>query len=437
MQSSRWRRFIQKTKPVFRVVGLVARRCVELFPLTWLGLFVGAVAGLALWQYGFGRLDLLLLVAGIVALGLLALSFVVTIVSSFILWLVLRNRKNEIPLHLECHAKARTGFSLTNFWFLPLLGVRWSWVSPEAEVGFLRERGRLLEQVRPNRRGFYDDITRRFELFDFFGLTKTIFYCTEKRQLKLLPSVGSLRHVDVLRSVAGGDALPHPRGALDGDRFDMRHYYPGDPIRFVLWKVYAKSRELMVRTPERALSPIRQTAAYVVAGRGDEPAAGAARAALEIGALGQEWVLGADGVSGHAKSKAEALELLARSASTSASDSGAGLDAFLRDAAPGGVGRAIVFVPAFGGDWVPKVLAAVQRKAAHGVSFVVCADSVLQPKKESLFSKLFWSPEASTPDTRSVAQLKELLRMLQKVNSTCTIVDRTRGQVFSAQQLLR
>src|SRR5690606_13705720 len=123
----------------------------------------------------------------------------------------------------------------------------------------------------------------------------------------------------------------------------------------VLWKVFAKSRELIIRTPERAISPARKTAVYMVADQGDEPAAGAARTAIDVGAFGGDWVLGADGTSEVTKSRDHALELLARSAHASADQAGAGLANFLLDAAPGAMARAVVFVPPTPGAWLDRV----------------------------------------------------------------------------------
>jgi hypothetical protein len=436
-QPNRWQHLRQKMRaPLTRLHHLFSR-LLEVFPFTWLGLFIGGAAGLSLWLYGLQRLDLLLLVISAGSFGLLFLCLFCSCLCALIFWLYLRRRINEKPMHVDCGSRTRTGFSLSGLWFLPFMGLRWRWLSPEAEVSLLRERGRFIELVKPTRRGLYDKITRRIEVYDLLGLTKVTLRCTERRQLKFMPSTGALRQVEIVRSVADGDANPHPRGALDGDRFDMRHYSPGDPLRFVLWKVFAKSRDLMVRTPERALSPARQTAAYVVAGQGDEPAAGSARAALEAGAFGQEWVLGADGVDTYAKSKAEALELLSCSGTAKEEDFGAGLQAFLQKASRGGVGRAVVFVPAFDGPWVPRVLVAVQQRATYGVSFMICADAVVQPERRGFVSRLLWKQAPGVPGARSMAELKQLLKRLQRANATCMVIDRQRGQVFSAQHLVK
>ena len=120
-------------------------------------------------------------------------------------------------------------------------------------------------------------IVRRIEISDAFGLAKVALRATEERAVRSLPSVGALKQMSVVRSIASGEDMPFPGGQPEGERADLRRYVPGDPVRFVLWKVFAKSRQLVVRTPEQAISPARQTYAYVVAAEADEPAAGTAR----------------------------------------------------------------------------------------------------------------------------------------------------------------
>ena len=60
---------------------------------------------------------------------------------------------------------------------------------------------------------------------------------------------------------ASGDAVSHPAGRQEGELIEMRRYGPGDPLRHVLWKTYARTRRLLVRMHERAISPRPTTAA--------------------------------------------------------------------------------------------------------------------------------------------------------------------------------
>ena len=62
-------------------------------------------------------------------------------------------------------------------------------------------------------------------------------------------------------------SLDRTRG---GDYYDLKPYYPGDNINKIVWKVYARSGELVTRVPEQTVSPETQTVIYVVARPGDD-----------------------------------------------------------------------------------------------------------------------------------------------------------------------
>ena len=428
---------MSRARTLLQRLRTALRTAVDLFPLTPLGLLVLAGCAFALVGYGFRRTDLVLLVIGAVGLALGALAVLVVGATALGVYLVLRKRTGGETLRLECGYPTRTGFSISNLWYVPLVKVRWDWVAPEAKVTLIPLRRRLHEEIVPARRGVYDAIVRRVEVSDAFGLTRVAFKATEQRALRLAPSMGSLKQMHVVRSIAGGDNISHPAGPPEGERADMRHYAPGDPIKFVLWKVFARSRQLVVRTPERAISPVRQTVAYLVAGDGDEPAAGAARVAVDSGALGSEWVLGADGNDMLAKNAPHALEVLAKSAHASKEQQGAGLARFLTQASPGGtVGRAVVFVPATSGPWLDRVLAAVRARSSPNqalspVEFVVCADGITRRPKPSLFARLALAPESGVAGQAHAADVAKVVAALSSSRSRVLIVDRLAGRVYA------
>ena len=114
-------------------------------------------------------------------------------------------------------------------------------------------------------------VKRRFVVEDAFGLARIVFSREQPQPLQVLPTTGKLEPGVVLHALSLGAEMPHPLGAPRGDRADMRRYVPGDPVRLVLWKVYARTRELVVRHPEHAFSPTLRVAAYLVVNRADEP----------------------------------------------------------------------------------------------------------------------------------------------------------------------
>jgi hypothetical protein len=439
----------------------------DLWPLTWLGLLVGTGSGAALYWLGLARVDLVLLVVGGVGAVLVALSVLATTFAAAWVGRTLRKRltmaSSAAPggaeaggagspgaaggdaLRAECGVPTATGFWLPSFWWLPFVDVRWTWEQPLVRLELRKRKGRIEEHVVPERRALRDTIVRRFVVADAFGLARVDFRLAERREVRFWPSVGALKTMHVVRSMSGGADLTHPDGPPEGDRMDLRNYNPGDPIRYVLWKVFARRRELVVRTPERAIAPVRQTVAYLVAADGDEPAAGAARVAVDTGALGGEWVLGTDGVRETARSKAQALELLAKSAEAAEEDAGAGLAHFLRTAAPGNTGRAVVFVPARPGPWLDRVVEAARARASGGgpspVEFVVCTDGVVPSRPRAGMRRFLQRSDAGPNEGTDAAaryaarqdQLAEVVDALCRTGARVLVIDRRAGRSYDGR----
>ena len=75
---------------------------------------------------------------------------------------------------------------------------------------------------------------------------------------------------------------------------EIRPYTPGDSVRDIMWKGFARNRQLNVRLPERSVAFDDKACAYLVSGVGDEAASALARLTLECGLLGDDWRFGAD-----------------------------------------------------------------------------------------------------------------------------------------------
>lgn len=423
-------------------VNVLSRKVRDLFPLTLLGVLVAAGSGWALFHWGFARMDLLLLVVGLVGLGLAALCTVITALTALVLWLRLRRRETGEALRLECGFPGRTGFSVGSPWFVPFARIGWTWSEPEAHVRQHRRGLRLHEEVTPVRRALHEAIVRRFEVSDVFGLTRVTFPMREVRDVRFHPAVGALEQMQVVRSLSAGEAISHPDGPAEGERMDIRHYIPGDPIKYVLWKVFARTREVVVRTPERAIGPVSQTVAYLVAGEADEPAAGAARVAVDTGALGGEWILGADGNDDTATNEHQALELLARSSRTEPDRGGAGLETFLREATPGGAGRALVFVPGRPGPWMDRVLGAIRSLGRNGggIELIVCTDGIERRGDRSLLWRAAMRADEAFDPARGIgpctdAEVAEVCRALARAGGRVLVLDRVSGRVWGGSQM--
>jgi uncharacterized protein (DUF58 family) len=277
-----------------------------------------------------------------------------------------------------------------------------------------------------------DRVVRRVVIEDVLGLTRLAWRHRERVAVTVLPNVGELRQLPVLRTLAGGEDLPLPSGEPEGDRVDYRRYGPGDPLRTILWKTFARTRQLVVRTPERAIAPARRTVAYLVAAAGDEAAAAAARVAVETGVLGANWAFGADGAPCAGTERvATALDWIAASAAARGHE-GDGLELFLQEAERHGRVRGVVFVPAQGGLWLTRVIAAGARRRRL-LDVVVATDGIERDGGRALVTRLL--TVARPRRGLAAAALADTLGRLRRAGLEPTVVERPTGRVYGRGHL--
>jgi hypothetical protein len=400
------------------------------FPLTVRGVLLAAGSFGALWLYAYGQFDLVVFALGAGGLVLSALAATITLAT--VLWLrrSLRahpERAFRIGRFLEAGERLETGFVLPPSGWLRLATLRWSWRVPasfECGVHEDEEEG-LVEELRPLRRCEAWQLTRTFVVGDPLGLSRIAFDDPSPCGVRVLPNVGRLREVPLLPALAAADGYAHPAGAPEGDRMEIRPYVPGDSTRDILWKTYARTGHLNVRRPERSVSRLRRSVAYLVASEGDEAAAAAARVTLESDSLGRQWRFGADGSPDASGDLGAALTAVARSGSLASGGEGEGFAGFIDRAARQGDTHCIVFVPGRPGAWVQRVLAAANRGIAF--SFIVAVDRLLPPfaPAQPRVRRLFWSepPPQGTPRD----QIEDLLRTLASTGAAVQVVERQTG----------
>ena len=404
------------------------RRAADLWPLTGLGMALAIVAAVALFSFGFEKLDLVLLVVGYGGVGLLVISTLSVALAAFWLWLRLRRASFRWSAStFETQTPMPTGFFGSSVWWVPLVQVRWTWVSPYgAFVEPVSSRGRLQETVTLQRRGIFASVRRRVTVQDAFGLSRIAFEHHQGGPIEVLPHLGGIRRLPVLTSLTGGEEYPHPMGLEDGDRVELRRYVPGDSARFIHWKVFGRTRKLMVRVPERALSRARRTVAYLVTGPHDEAAAAAARAAIEEGALGNDWKFAADGSEQATSEREEALREVMASSSF-AGRSGSGLRRFLAEVDPQGPAALVVFAPPTVGPWLEQLRAVTSRRYGR-VRVVIAVDAIHESRAPSRWKRWLLTPRVSTGVAR--ADLEQVGRVLGQLRCEVVVVDRVSGRVL-------
>ena len=405
-------------------------------PPTWRGVFVAAASGLALGTFGYAALDLLLFVIGISGLVLTLLSSVAVGAAALYLRRRLENGTEGFQ-RLEAGSPIRTGFRTPALEKIPMVRIHWEWLEPAGVECRLRLRkGRLLEEVVAQRRCQVSGIRRRITVFDAFGLARISWQHVDPRPLMVLPNVGRLRRMPVLQSLAAAEGIPYPSGSPEGDRMEIRRYVPGDSMRHILWKVYARTRQLNVRTPERSIDPAKKTVAYLMTGEDDEAAAAAARVALENGLLGLSWLFGAEGTEEPCDEIETALTAIARSGSL-AQPAVDGLKRFLHHPEVRNEFHCIVFAPAHDGPWLETALAA--GRSFHGnLTFVLGTDGIVELRPVPLWKRLLFFDQPVDGPTRD--ELQAQVRTLSSVGHSVLVVDRhtgrAQGNSHSPQQMM-
>jgi uncharacterized protein (DUF58 family) len=409
-------------------------RARELCPLTLRGFALIALSLLGLRYYGFQALDAVWYVTG---LGLLALTLVMTLTvlaGALRLKLALRSHDvHAVALGCETRREVPSGFSLPSLRIWLFLDLRIVLREPlQASAREQRDGGRIQEQVRFGDHGEVRQIARTLIVSDVFGLASLGLRRTDSAEVDVLPHAGALRSLPLLRSLSGGDDVPHPMGIEQGDRLELRRYAPGDPARFIHWKVYARTQKLVVRMPERALARAERVAAYLVAGPADAASAAAARVALEEGAFGGDFRFAADGTPTPSREVSASLVALRRSSAVRGR-SGEGLSAFLRELDREGPSSLVLFVPAAEGPWVEQ-LGGVLSKQKRNARVVIGVDGITQ-EQTTWFARVALLPASSA--RVPLASLRNLIAAYRRYGADVVVLDRESGRVLGDAHLAR
>lgn len=396
----------------------------ELFPPTTLGVSLAAFAGFGLSTFAYEELDLVVLVLGFGTLGLVALANLLVLLAAVPLGIALR-RPSTLPARtFETQSFAPSGFDTSTLAFLPLVSVELSLVAPQgAAQRTIPRDGRLVEELGYAERGVHARLERRVVVGDVFGLARVALRSESAFVQRVQPHLGGLRKMPTLRSMAHGETLSHPAGFPEGDRLDLRRYAPGDPARFLHWKVYARTRKLVVRVPERAIAPSERVIAYQVAGPFDEASAAAAIACLRSGALGPSWVFSADGMAASTTLVDEAVEGVLRSKGR---EGGEGLARFVATQQKLGPVSVVVFAPAVEGAWLDRVVAA-QRAFPVPFQVVIGIDAFAAVASGSRLLRLLSRPAPVEGVER--ASFERVLSRLEAARSEVVVVERPTGRI--------
>jgi hypothetical protein len=399
-------------------------------PITWRGAV--ALPLLALVYYAFAeRKDQVVRSLTLSGLGLAAMMLVLVIGTS--VWLRLRRQPSAaVPLGLEANVPLRTGYSLGHAAWNPLVKIDLAWQRPAGvAVQVVPAGGRFLEQVTASRRGVGAEIVRCFRVTDILGLTRFTVRRRAAQEVLIRPYRGPARRLPPLVQYVAGEQREHPEGRREGDLIEMRSYLPGDPLKLVLWKVYARTGRMLVRMPERAVRPCEKMLIYFVASPGDEAAAGIARAMLEGTEPGQNYLFAADGADSPTRSSREALDQLVRSAGAW-SCGGLGLERFLGRCETAGAAACLLFVPSEPGPWLGRVAEQLARHRGSCRAIVGIDGFQLPPEDWSLRQLLVSRPASAGARPVDVSQV---CQVLSRCGAEVWVIDRASGRSYRPTDL--
>lgn len=324
------------------------------FPLTAPGL---ALVILTYWvrnYYVKEHNDLVLMVVTGGIFVVFSLNILQLALCSLWLWLDLRQETTK-SITGSTRESFETGFAVTKPLFCPSIMASVEWQAPAQVSVRLSQRGRRFFEMAVFARRLSANSVARVVIFsDAFGLLKLRLPFVRAQEVRIIPNPTGIPAYDVLRLFAAGEDLSHPEGQAIGDLIEMKPYVPGDPVKRILWKTYARNRKLLVRQPETAIAQRKKTFAYLVTGQQDEPSAETAWQAIGRGLLGEDFSFAADGIAGAATNREAALDVVV--ASAQATHPGDGLASFFSANPDAGKANCVVFAPPENGEWVENLV---------------------------------------------------------------------------------
>ncbi len=421
------------------ILANMIQKLAGLFPLTLQGSITLLMAAGALRIFGYGSMDLVVFSLAICALAILIFCLFCSVISGVLVQRSVYRTLGSTDttakvINVEAGFPNETGFKLPVLNYFPLVKLSWRITFPDYIETRVRvsTSSELVEEIIPKKRCLAENVVRQFIVSDVLGFCRYSWWQDQPIRFKALPRTNTVKPLPLLRSLTAEDGIPNPSGDPEGDRMEIRPYAPGDSIRNIMWKVFARSRQLNVRLAEKSIFHSKRTVAYLLSSNNDEAAAAVARVALEAAVLGEDWAFGADGSELPCETLAESLDAIARSRAISPPFS-YGLDNFLTAAAGQSGAHCIVFAAAEFAPWLANLKKTIGRHSGH-FSLVLATDGFEDPQSFSIWHRLFFQEPGSDSSPLERASPKhDLINLLtelgQLVESTL-VVDRKTGLSF-------
>ncbi len=388
--------------------------------------------------YGYGNMDLVVFALAICALAILIFCLFCSVISGLLIQRrVVAHTRIKSPVkesRLEAGFPNESGFTAPPIHIFPLVKLSWQVIYPDAVTTRVSAgpKDELVEEIVPSKRCKTEYIIRQFKVADVLGFCRFSWRMKELRQCLVLPQINHLKQAPALRSMTSEDGIPNPAGDPEGDRMEIRPYVPGDSVRNIMWKAYARNRQLNVRLAEKSVFHSQRTLAYLLSSPNDEAAAATARMALESGALGDDWLFGADGTQTPCHNLPAALEAIAASRAIKTPHP-YGLDDFLRSSSAQMGTHCLIFAAAEFSESFPLLKNTMQHKSGH-FTLILATDGFSDAGQVSAWQRLLLRKSAPTTGIQqaagSVEEMRRLLTEIGQLVESILLIDRKTGHYF-------
>lgn len=270
-----------KLHPITRSMKNALNKFRMIWPLTIRGVLITAIIYFCILSLGMQESDLVASIVGAILLICL-LTFLLVLIPSSIS--IKRSLKlDNLGTQGKSHSKEECGLSLSlsNFKVPPLFSLDIERVFDLTHVvnpkdhpisskvfqcrGSFKNPHQIISPLSFPHRGIFKQKHFLLNLSDYFGLTKISWRLQSPMSFSIYAQDKQIEPIPIMLASSVSGDLTSATDIRSGDLFDTKQYQAGDSLKRVLWKVYARSEELIVRYPEPAIIPEGELVAYCIA----------------------------------------------------------------------------------------------------------------------------------------------------------------------------
>lgn len=203
------------------------------------------------------------------------------------------------PLLITLHPKIKNLLPFYSLWVTPIFKNKLETSTFRITGNFNKEINKLEQEILFPHRGNWALERFTLEIKDALGLSSfswTLPISRSFSEIKVYPPLSYDLNIQPFSSDnTAGDDLTDLRNT-NGELFDIKRYHPSDGMKKILWKVYAKSGELLARHPEPSITPEGTIVLYAICGRSEDHVASALLAHIEdLERIGHKFLVDVDG----------------------------------------------------------------------------------------------------------------------------------------------